>query len=34
MAQISERFASETLWPEFESLRATMQDYYDDESRH
>lgn len=29
MARISQKFVRETLWPEFEALSATMQDYFD-----
>jgi hypothetical protein len=30
MARISKRFVDETLWPEFQALQATLQDYFDE----
>src|SRR5258708_7003215 len=30
MARVSEKFIMETLWPEFEALQATLQEYFDD----
>jgi hypothetical protein len=30
MARVSEKFIRETLWPEFEALQATLQEYFDD----
>ena len=29
MARVSQKFVRETLWPEFEALSATLQDYFD-----
>jgi hypothetical protein len=29
MARVSETFVRETLWPEFEALRATLETYFD-----
>jgi hypothetical protein len=30
MARVSKKFVDETLWPEFQALQATLQDYFDD----
>ena len=30
MARVSKQFVDETLWPEFQALQATLQDYFDD----
>jgi hypothetical protein len=30
MARVSKKFVDETLWPEFQALSATLQDYFDD----
>jgi len=30
MARVSKKFVDETLWPEFQELQATLQDYFDD----
>jgi hypothetical protein len=29
MTRVSKRFVDETLWPEFQALQATLQDYFD-----
>jgi len=29
MARVSKKFVDETLWPEFQALQATLQDYFD-----
>jgi hypothetical protein len=30
MTRVSKRFVDETLWPEFQALQATLQDYFDE----
>ena len=30
MVRVSKTFVDETLWPEFQALQATLQDYFDD----
>lgn len=30
VARVSQKFVRETLWPEFQALQATLQDYFDD----
>jgi hypothetical protein len=30
MAKVTDRFVRETLWPEFEALQATLQEYFDE----
>ncbi|HBL29918.1 MAG TPA: hypothetical protein DD490_24025 [Acidobacteria bacterium] len=30
MARVSSRFVDETLWPEFQALQTTLQNYFDD----